>query len=423
MTRLSLAAASLAVLTQATAQDGDWRAFRGTDGTASSAAAAPRRWSAAQNIAWRTELPGPGTSSPIVVGDAVYLTCWSGYGLDRDAPGDVANLRRHLLRVDRDSGEIVWTRSIEPVASEDPFGGRMATHGYASSTPVSDGERVYVFFGKSGVFAFDPAGEQVWQTSVGTGSSQWLTGSGSSPTLWNDLLFVNASDESHALWALDKATGVEVWRRATDALDQAYGTPMVTRGDEPVVTLALLGAIWGLAPRTGEFVWNAETVTNGALAPTIVLDAATLYSFGGQTRLRSHAFGLGGRGDISATHLRWKSREGCYVTTPLLHHGHLYWVNEGGLVYCARASDGELVYKERFDGNFYASPIRAGDCLYYVSREGGTFVLPAKPAFEVLAHNAIAGDDSTFDATPAAGAGSLYLRSRAALYRITATAK
>ena len=295
----------------------------------------------------------------------------------------------------------------------------MAVHGYASSTPVSDGRLVFVFFGKAGVFAYDLDGEPLWNSNVGQGSSKWKTGSGSSLALWRDLVFINASDESLAVRALQKDTGKKVWKRSSPALDQAYATPVVSgRDDDAVLYFPLLGEIWGLAPATGEFVWKVKTITNGALAPTIVLGAGRLYSFGGQTGKRSYAIGLGGSGDVTDSHIRWSSRYGSYVTTPLFHAGHLYWVNEGGIAHCASAETGELVYRERLQGAFYSSPIRAGKTLVVVSRDEGAFVLPAKPEFEILAHNRIAEDESNFDGTPACSRGQLFLRSGRFLYCI-----
>ena len=150
----------------------------------------------------------------------MFVTCWSGYGLAREEPGEPKDLRRHLLRMNRRTGAIEWQVEVDPVPSEDAFGGRMATHGYASSTPVSDGERVYVFFGKAGVFAYDLAGKRLWRTDVGAGSSKWKTGSGSSPSVANGVLFVNASDESHSIRALphvgrQKSSGSALRRRST----------------------------------------------------------------------------------------------------------------------------------------------------------------------------------------------------------------
>ncbi|MCH8244113.1 MAG: PQQ-binding-like beta-propeller repeat protein [Planctomycetes bacterium] len=194
----------------------DWTRFRGPNGSGISPdkQSTPVRWSESANLKWKTQLPGPGVSSPIIVGDRVYVTCYSGYGLDRQNPGDLKNLKRHLVCIDRQNGEILWNTKVDAVLPEDPYEGIGVTaHGYASSTPVSDGNHVYVFFGKTGALAFDKAGKKLWQTSVGKESDPRRWGSGASPILYQDLLIVPAACESEALVALDKKTGKEVWRQ------------------------------------------------------------------------------------------------------------------------------------------------------------------------------------------------------------------
>jgi len=130
---------------------------------------------------WKVALPGPGSSSPIVVGDRIFVTCWSGYGVDRGNPGDQKALRLHLICLDRNTGKTIWDKAVEPTLPEDNYGGMFAEHGYASHTPVSDGERVYVYFGKSGALAFDMDGNQLWQTKIGTESDPRGWGSASRP--------------------------------------------------------------------------------------------------------------------------------------------------------------------------------------------------------------------------------------------------
>ena len=141
----------------------DWPQFRGASGSGVSGDAKPLplEWSEAKNLQWKLELPGPGHSCPIVVGDRVFVTCWSGYGMSRDDLGDQANLKRHLICADRKSGKVLWDQAVPAVLPEDDYRGMFAEHGYASHTPVCDGERVFVFFGKSGVFAFDLEGKQL----------------------------------------------------------------------------------------------------------------------------------------------------------------------------------------------------------------------------------------------------------------------
>ena len=129
----------------------DWTRFRGPDGSGvSNDKGVPTTWSATENVVWRTSLPGFGASSPIVLGDQIFLTCYSGYGLDQDKPGDQSDLRLHLLCIDRATGRILWDKKTITRIPETPYdGGRVGLHGYASATPVTDGKAVYAFFGRS----------------------------------------------------------------------------------------------------------------------------------------------------------------------------------------------------------------------------------------------------------------------------------
>ena len=136
----------------------------------------PVTWNESEHLKWKSELPGPGLSSPIVVGDRVFLTCYTGYGVDREKPGTIESLKRHLVCVDRKDGKILWASAVSATLPEDPYEGMITEHGYASHTPASDGERVYAFFGKSGVVAFDMQGKQLWQTNVGKESGQMRVG-------------------------------------------------------------------------------------------------------------------------------------------------------------------------------------------------------------------------------------------------------
>lgn len=144
----------------ATAGGADWPTFRGPDGTGvTDSAKPPVQWTSSEGVAWKTELPGPGSSSPVVFGDRVFVTCYTGYGVDRRNTGSIDDLTRLLLCVSRTTGKVVWTARVPAVTPEDPYRGYITEHGYASSTPVTDGRAVYVFFGKSGVLAFDMDGK------------------------------------------------------------------------------------------------------------------------------------------------------------------------------------------------------------------------------------------------------------------------
>jgi outer membrane protein assembly factor BamB len=280
-----------------------------------------------------------------------------------------------------------------------------------------------------GIVAFDMEGTEIWRTGVGTESSNRRWGSGASLILHGEHLICNASEESQSIRALDKRTGKEVWKAEAAALELAYGTPGVVTladGSEEIV-VAVPGEVWGLDPRTGKLRWHAEMGLTGNVSPSVIVDGETVYVFGGFRSSGSLAVRAGGRGDVSKTHVLWTSRTSSYVATPVLHDGHLYWIDDKGLAFCADAKTGKEIYKERVreitSGGrpVYASPVVAGEKVVVVSRYDGTIVLPAKPRYEVLAHNVFEGDESDSSGTPALADGRIYLRSGKFLYAIGST--
>jgi len=260
----------------------DWPRFLGPTGTAVvKKAAVPLTWSDSENMTWKADMPGPGSSSPIVVGDKVFLTCWSGYG-DKDGAKDMSKLQRHLVCLSLKDGSKLWESTVKPTAEEDPYEGFITEHGYATSTPVSDGEHVYVFFGKTGALAFDMTGKQIWHTPLGTGSSGRRWGSGGSPILNGDTLIVNATDESKALVALDKKTGNQLWKATGDKIELAYSIPSVieTNGRTDIV-FPIADELWGLSPETGKLRWYATHGLPGNISPALIQDGDIVYLFGG----------------------------------------------------------------------------------------------------------------------------------------------
>ncbi len=220
----------MAMFAASSAGAADWPQFRGPGGSGvGDAKGLPVTWSSTDNVVWRTKLPGPGTSSPIVVGKRVYVTCYTGYGLE-PGQGDMDKLMRHLVCIDRANGDVLWTKDFKPVLPESKYGpgGNESQHGYSSSTPASDGKRLYVFFGKSGVYCLDLDGNEIWQAGVGTGTHGW--GSSNSPLLYKNLVIINASIESNALVALDKNSGKEVWR--AKKIDASWNTPVLVNAPD-----------------------------------------------------------------------------------------------------------------------------------------------------------------------------------------------
>ena len=150
----AIAIATIVTITASTCQAQDWLRFRGNDGSgvSSESATTATEFSADNNIKWKVELPGAGASAPIVVGDKIVLTCYSGYGQDRKDPGQIEDLMRHVVCFNKKTGDKIWQKDFENEVAEDPFTGMgVPEHGYSSSTPVSDGKHVFVFFGKGGV--------------------------------------------------------------------------------------------------------------------------------------------------------------------------------------------------------------------------------------------------------------------------------
>ncbi len=407
---------------------GDWPRFRGANGEGiGGETAAPTTWSESENLKWKTPLPGPGSSSPIVSGDSVFVTCYSGYGDGSD--GNIEGLRRHLVCIDRKSGSIRWKTEAAGDAPEDPYEGFITEHGYASSTPVTDGERVICYFGKAGAIAYDFDGNELWRSILGTesGSKRW--GSGASPILYGDLVIVNASDEARALVALDKSSGGEKWRSEAASLDLAYGTPVIMKvaDDRDDLIASVPGEVWGLNPASGKLRWFAESGLTGNVSPSPVLAGDSVIAFGGFPRTGSYAVRGGGKGDVTTANSLWESNRAAYITTSLYHGGHLYWVSDQGFAICVDSKSGAEVYRERVPDTtgpgsrgrpFYAAIVKSGEHLYAVSRFKGTFVIKASPEYDLVAQNVIKGDASAFHGTPAISGGDLFLRSNTHLYCI-----
>jgi hypothetical protein len=395
---------------------GDWTRFRGPGGLGvSDEKGLPVKWSSTENIVWKTELPGPGASCPIALGDRVFLTCYSGYGLDGNV-GDQKDLRRHLLCFDRKSGDVKWKKVFEPKLPEHGYSGEGSYHGYAASTPTTDGQRLYVFFGKSGVFCFDLDGNQLWQVSVGEGTSGW--GSGCSPVLYGNTVIVNASVESGAIVALNKLTGGEVWRARE--INSSWNTPLIVSGkDRTELIVSVENWIKSFNPDDGKFLWKADGV-HRYCCPSVVAHDDVVYAIGGGST--SLAVRTGGSDVVTASHEIWRQSKGSNVGSPIYLDGHLYWVSdEGATVCCQKAATGETVFQTRLEpesGRVWSSPVLADGKLYIVSQRNGTYVVAAKPSFELLAHNKFQDDGSRTNASPAIHNGQILLRTDKNLYCI-----
>ncbi|HWB13023.1 MAG TPA: PQQ-binding-like beta-propeller repeat protein [Pirellulales bacterium] len=403
---------------QATDEPQDWRQFRGPKGSASGDARLPAEWDG--HVRWRSELPGPGGSSPIVVGRRIFLTCYSGYGVDAESPGDRHKLVRQVLCFNRDDGKLLWQHDVPAAEIVARYVDFLRQHGYTTSTPVSDGERVYVSLENSGVHAFDLAGEPLWQRGVGNHVHNW--GSAGSLTLEEGRLFVNAAVECDSLLALDKLTGEEVWRFKRVVGSWSTPTPADLPDGGRQVLLNEKPGLLGLDRHTGRQLWFYPTDQSvGASTPTVV--DGIVYLSGGNPKfvaaIRPAAVSSGGGDDAAQPAVIWRTDGvGSGIASPVVYGGRVYVVDRG-VASCLDAGSGAVLSKARLspsEATFYASPVIAGKRLFAVSRESGIYVLSTEPKFVQVANNRL--DDSVFNATPAIHDGELLVRSNRFLYCI-----
>ncbi len=447
---LSVAGVIAAAFAASSAVGSDWLRFRGPNGTGISpdTKATPVTWSSTENLKWKVVLPGAGVSSPIVVGDRVFVTCYSGYGMSRESPGNQKDLKRHLVCVDRTTGSILWQKSFDPHLPEDQFSGAgVPEHGYASHTPVSDGERIYAFFGKSGVHAFDLDGKELWRAAVGTGSDPRRWGSSSSPIVFEKTLIVAAGPERNSIVGLDTATGKEIWKADAESLGNVWGTPVAVKVDETRTDI-VIGApyeIWAINPVNGKLKWYCDAMESDQFNSSVVADGQTIYAIEGRGG-GSIAVKAGGTDNVTKSHVVWSGRDSSRFGTPLVHEGRLYYFGNG-VANCVNAETGQKVFQGRlqgarsseggdarsddnaggrpgrgfggrggFGGSDYSSPVLADGKIYYVSRNGNMHVLQAGATFEQLAVNRVTDAGEDFSATPAISNGDLFVRSNKHLY-------
>lgn len=436
----------------------DWTRFRGPNGTGIAKSTAPTEFSHDKNLKWKLELPGRGLSCPIVVGERVFVTCYSGYGMG-DGAGELDDLKRHLVCVDRKSGKTLWTKTVKAKLPEDPYRPPgVSTHGYASNTPVSDGKHVFAFFGKSGVYAYDLDGNELWNQSVGAEPSNKGFGSAASPIVTDKHVIVNAADESLSLVWLDKETGEVFHKAEAGSLAECWTTPVLApNGDQSELVISVIGEVWGLNAATGKLAWYANGVNaRNAQVSVLAGQDGVIYATGEE----AYAIRTGGKDDVSESHTLWKGRARARYATPVLVNGHLYSVS-GSVIECINAETGERVYQQRLTssstgqspaeasndqggrggfggggrggrggfggfggrggrggGDDYASPVVAGGKIYITTNAGIVHVVEAGPEFKLVASNDLSADNSGFGATPAISDGQLFLRSHSHLYCI-----
>jgi len=395
----------------------DWPGFRGPGGTGiSPSGKPPREWGNGKNLAWKADLPGAGSSSPIVVGDLVIVLCYT---------GTPESLTRQLIAFEKKNGKRAWVWEAKADRAEDPNRGFITEHGYASSTPASNGKVVVAMLGKSGVACVDMAGKELWRAPTGTMSANRRWGSAASPVIVGDMVVVNAAEEARAIMAYDLATGKERWKAEGASLELCYATPLLARnaaGEEELI-VGVPNEIWSIRPATGKLRWHVEAPLPGNVSPSPAAGDGIVLIQGGYPSTTLVAAPLGGKGALPRDAIRWQSGVASYVPSGLISSGLFYCVTDKGQAICLETANGTVVYQERLDIRgaearskpVYASLVLADGHLYATTRRSGVFVYPEGKSFSKPAVMKL-GEDEDFSATPAVSGGSLFLRSDKALY-------
>lgn len=440
-----------------------WPGFRGhgMSGVAPSATL-PERWSATENVKWAVEIPGYGWSSPIVWGDTVFVTAATSksfkkptpglYGneyiaemqaqglpmaeimkraqaRDNESPEESADVRYMVYALDAATGKIKWEREAIKAL---PFRGRHRKNTYASETPFTDGERLYVSFGQNvGLFCYTLDGELLWKKQWEPKPIYLDFGTASSPIVHNGRVYLlHDNEEDSALLALDAKTGAQIWRTprpAGKALKSSWMTPFVwtnTLRTEIVTTGHGMVTSYGL---DGQELWRVTGMSMPTASP-LAWDGMLYVGTGSQGDANRPFFAIkpGAAGDItlkpgetSNAFIAWgQARVAGYTPSALVHDGRAYLVHDTGILTVLDAKTGKMLYRVRVGGGgqtFSASPLAAGNRIFLLTEEGVTFVLDSADEYRELAKNDLAEMSL---ATPAIAGNALYLRTESKLYKI-----
>jgi outer membrane protein assembly factor BamB len=375
----------------------------------------PLTWSETNHIKWKVQIPGSGSATPIIWGDRVFIL--SAIPKAKEAGTNDA-YQFAVLCLDRKSGKTQWQKIAR---EEKPHEGHHPSHGFASASPVTDGQHLYAYFGSRGLHCYDMEGNLKWSKYFGQMRTKNGFGEGASPALFGDTVIINWDHEGDDfIVALDKRTGKELWRTPRDE-GTGWATPLVAEyaGKQQIIVNAT-GKVRSYDLATGKEIWSCSGQTVNAI-PTPVATADTAYVTSGFRGSALYAIKLSGTGDLSGTEsIRWSHGKNTpYVPSPLLVDDLLYVVggNDGKLS-CFDAKDGATQFEaERLEGVFsiYASPVSAKDRVYVLGREGTCLVLKKGPKLEILATNKL--DDKT-DASLALVGKQVFLRGHDNLYCI-----
>uniref|UniRef100_A0A7C2P251 Quinonprotein alcohol dehydrogenase n=1 Tax=Schlesneria paludicola TaxID=360056 RepID=A0A7C2P251_9PLAN len=392
---------------------GEWPQFLGPTGDSHSAATGlPLTWSETENVVWKTPLPGRGWSSPVIWGNQIWMTTATEDGKQQFA-----------LCVDRETGKILVDKLL--FENEKPSEIH-ALNSYASPSAVIEEGRVYITFGSYGTACLDTKTADVLWTRRDL-PCEHFRGPGSSPILYGNLLILHYDGfDFQYIIAMDKRTGDTVWKKDRDIdygtdngdFKKAFCTPQIFDVNGRLELISPTSkATLSLDPLTGEEFWRIRYSQFSATAKPIFDPSRQMFYINtGFGKADLYAVKAGGEGDVTDTHVAWKSSKSIpSKPTQLLVGDAIYMIHDAGTATCLDAATGDVVWQERVGGNFSATPLYAEGRIYLLSQEGLTTVIAADREYKVLAENTL---DDGFMASPAVAGKSLFLRTRSALYRI-----
>ncbi len=404
----------------------DWPQFRGPAGNGlAPEASPPLRWDETNHIVWKVPVTGRGRSSPVVMGDRIWLTSAVEQGVRRTRIGaddmqTAEHVSHRVICLARETGRPLWETTLTDLANPDPV------HWYnswATPTPVVEPGRLYCDFGTFATACLDAqSGRVIWQKRL---PLDHQVGPGSSPVLYKNLLLLarDGRDQQYLI-ALNKDTGETVWRTNRPPIQtprgdlrKSFSTPLLVQAGDRVQLISSC-AHWIISydPASGAEFWRLRHGEGFSIGSCPVFGQGTVFFSSGCFRPQMFAVRADGQGDVTATHVAWKStRQIPVMSSPLLVGEELYWVSDDGMACCAEARTGQVHWQERLGGTYLASPLHAQGRIHFWGMDGKTVVVKAGPQFERLAENKLEGP---LVATPALVAKAIYLRTDSHLYRI-----
>ena len=413
--------------------DDNWPAWRGPSGNGVAVKGDPPiTWSESENIKWKVELSGGSDSTPIIWRNKIFIQTAIATEEDTEAkvptatpggreiftPTPTVRYKFNVVCLDRETGNTLWERTAREAI---PHEGHHPSSSFASYSPVTDGNHLWVSFGSRGLHCYDLDGVHKWSTDLVEMLTFRAFGEGSSPALAGDAVIVVADHEGDSkIFAFNKNTGELIWQRDRDE-PSSWATPFPLKvGDTYQVITSASNFVRSYDVATGDIVWRCAGLTLGAI-PSPVVGFGKVYCMTGYKDPRLLAIELGRTGDLSDSDaIAWKLEKGTpYVPSPLLYGDKIYFTqNIRAALSCYDARTGKPFYeRQRLEGlkQIYASPLGAAGRIYIADRKGTTIVIKASDTFEVLATNTL---DDVFDASPVAVGDELYLKGEAYLYCI-----